>query len=125
MWVGGAYSGYMNSFQGVLAAAVAAQAAAELAAANTSAGLPAGTDGQWLGNTLGTAAWKDLVIPPSTAAGKVNFVLQDPTTGVIPARPTSDTTVLVLWVCWTEPARVTSGTAGAYPTDLWIRRVTP
>lgn len=52
-------------------------------------------------------------------------VVQDPATGTIPPRPTSDPNVLVFWICWTEPARVTSGTGGAYPNDIWFKRSAP
>lgn len=123
-WVAGGYSGYLNSYQGLLDAALAAQAAAEQAATGASGGLPTGVDGQWLGNTGGTPTWKALVIPPSSG-GRVDYAVQNTTTGVIPARPTSDSSILVLWIAWTEPTRVSSGTGGAHPNDIWIKRVAP
>jgi hypothetical protein len=124
-WVAGGYSGYLNSFQGVLAAAQAAQAAAEAAAAAAGSGLPTGSDGQFLGNVMGTPTWQELTIPTGTGTGRTDYVYQNTTTGVIPARPTSDPAILVFWVCWTEPNRVASGTGGAHPNDIWIKRVAP
>lgn len=120
MWYAGGYSGYLNSYKGLLDAALAAQAAAQAAAANS---LPIGNDGQWLGNNSGAPAWKDL--PALGGSGRTDYVLQNTTTGVIPARPTADAGILVFWVCWTEPNRVASGTGGAHPNDIWIRRAAP
>ena len=125
-WVAGGYSGYLNSYQGVLDAALAAQAAAEAAAASSGGSLPLGSDGQFLGNNLGTPTWQALpTTGGGTGTGRTDYVYQNATTGVIGARPTSDATILVFWVCWTEPNRVSSGTGGAHPNDIWIKRVAP
>lgn len=61
----------------------------------------------------------------SAGGGSTNYVVQNLSTGEIPPRPTSDPNVLVFWICWTQPARVTSGTGGAYPNDVWLQRSAP
>ena len=61
----------------------------------------------------------------SSTGGATNYAVQNVTTGIIPARPTSDPNVLVFWICWTQPPRVTSGTGGAYPNDVWLQRTAP
>jgi hypothetical protein len=88
MWAGDGYTGYMSSYQGLLAEAQAAQAAA------------------------------------TAAVTKTHYAIQT-TGGGIPPRPTADASVLVFWICWSEPARVTSGTGGALPNDIWIQRAAP
>ncbi|HEX9229199.1 MAG TPA: hypothetical protein VF885_21560 [Arthrobacter sp.] len=60
-----------------------------------------------------------------TGGSGTNVVVQNVTTGVIPPRPTTDPAVVVFWVCWTQPAVVTSGTAGAYANDIWMQRAAP
>ena len=60
-----------------------------------------------------------------TGGSGTNVVVQNVTTGVTPPRPTSDPNVVVFWVCWTQPASVTSGTGGAYPNDIWMQRAAP
>jgi hypothetical protein len=76
--------------------------------------------------TDGDTEWIDPVSGGGTlTVAPVDKVRQDETTGVIPPRPTTDPNVLVFWDCWTEPTPVTSGTGGAYPRDLWIRRDAP
>lgn len=128
MWSGGGYAGYLNSYTGLRDAALAAQLAAETASAKITASLPGGgLDGQFLGKVDGNPAWTNLPVSSggTGGSGKVDFVLQNETTGAIPARPTSDAKILVLWLTWTEPPRVASGTGGAHPHDVWIRRIAP
>lgn len=61
----------------------------------------------------------------SGGGGSTNYAVQNLTTGEIPPRPTADPNVLVFWICWTEPPRVTSGTGGALPNDVWFQRSAP
>ena len=61
----------------------------------------------------------------SGGGGFTHFAVQDVATGIIPPRPTSDPNVLVFWIGWSEPPRVTSGTGGAYPNDIWFQRSAP
>jgi hypothetical protein len=104
MWVGGDFAGYINSFKSVLDAALAAQAAAEAAAA-AAAGLGGG------GGSVGTTG------------GSVQYVRKSGSTW--PARPTSDATVVVLWIgADPSPAIVTTGTSGMRD-NIDLRFVTP
>lgn len=143
-----------NAAANALSAKQAAEAAAISAAAPSDASVDAGivranavaawkpsrayTVGQYVVNPNGSLA-RALVTHTSGAeydatkwqatssggASGTNFVVQDPTTGVIPNRPSSDPSILVFWITWTEPNRVTSGTGGAYPNDIWFQRTAP
>lgn len=124
-WVSGAYSGYLNSYQGLLDLALAAQQAAQASALAAGAVLPTGaTDGQYLSIQSGVPFWKTLTSSGGTGgSGRVDYAIQ--TGSTLPPRPTPDPTIVVMWIGWTEPARITSGTGGAMPNDIWIRRDAP
>lgn len=150
MWSGGGYIGYLNSFKGMLDAAVAAQAAAEAAQASAT-GLPAGgTDGQVLGRAAGQPVWVaapsssvspadvDTIVANAVQSGTGaavgaldNRYKQDGITPISelpagstlvvrktgstwPARPTTRTDIVVIWVgVDPDPAIITTGTGGA------------
>lgn len=78
LWSGGGYIGYINSFDGVLNAALAAQAAAEAAATGAAGGVPAGgSNGQVLGKVGGMTQWVDQTGGGSVNAGDVDTIVGD------------------------------------------------
>lgn len=77
MWSGGGYAGYLNSFQGLLDAALAAQAAAE-AAVGGATGLPSGgADGQFLGRAAGHPLWVAAPTGGTVNASDVDTIIAD------------------------------------------------
>lgn len=77
------------------------------------------------GSTYDSTKWQASTAASGGGGGNTNYAVQDITTGAMPQRPTTDPNVLVFWISWTEPARVTSGTGGAYPNDIWFQRSAP
>jgi hypothetical protein len=124
MWTDGTYSGYLSSYRGMLDEAIAARQAAQASALAAGSVLPTGaTEGQYLSVTGGVPYWRTLTSSGTGGSGRVDYAIQ--TGSTLPARPTPDPTIVVMWIGWTEPARITSGTGGAMPNDIWIRRDAP
>lgn len=127
-WSSGDLGGFFSSYEGIKNEAVAARneadaaaldaaaarAAAELAASNAGGGglPPAGSTGQLLAKASGAdrdVAWVDA--PTGGSGSGVQRV--DYAVGSSAARPTSDTSIMVIWIADSPPVHAAIG-------DVWL-----